>query len=163
MDQELVRSLAEQSPEVQVVLIGTADVPTDRLEGLPNLHLLGPRPFSDLPDYVAHFAVGIIPFLVNDLTRAVNPIKLREMLAAGCPVVSTALPEVEVLGDCATVTRDRAHFLQAVREALAEPLDAAGRKALHEAMATETWQAKVDEIVALVEQHAVPPGPGGRT
>jgi glycosyltransferase involved in cell wall biosynthesis len=81
--------------EASVVLIGAADVDVTRLKACANIHLLGPRPFADLPSYVAHFSAGIIPFAVNGLTRAVNPIKLREMLSAGCPVVSTALPEVE--------------------------------------------------------------------
>ena len=94
VDQELLVRLAEAVPTANVVLIGTADVDVSALESVPNIHLLGPRPFRELPAYIASFRVGIIPFAVNELTKAVNPIKLREMLAAGCPVVSTALPEV---------------------------------------------------------------------
>ena len=86
----------EDGPSASVVLIGTADVDVSRLEEEPNIHLLGPKPFAELPAYAAWFDVGIIPFVVNELTSAVNPIKLREMIAAGCPVVSTAMREVEV-------------------------------------------------------------------
>jgi hypothetical protein len=91
----LLRGRGEASLGASVVLIGAADVDVARLSACSNVHALGPKAFAELPAYAAHFSVGIIPFVVNELTRAVNPIKLREMLSAGCPVVSTALPEVE--------------------------------------------------------------------
>lgn len=94
IDQALLVKIADEIPDSHIVLIGKADVRIDELEKRKNIHILGPKPFRDLPSYIAAFDVGIIPFIVNDLTRAVNPIKLREMLAAGCPVVSTDLPEV---------------------------------------------------------------------
>ena len=93
VDQDLILRLAREF-SARIILIGKADVDVSRLQGIPNIQLLGPRPFSELPAHIAGFTVGIIPFVVNDLTRSVNPIKLREMLSAGCPVVSTALPEV---------------------------------------------------------------------
>jgi len=129
VDQELILRLAREfsgslplpsgervgvrvsSPRAQIVLIGKADVDVTRLQGVSNIQLLGPKPFSELPSHIAGFTVGIIPFVVNDLTRSVNPIKLREMLSAGCPVVSTALPEVaryagSQTADCRPQTAD---------------------------------------------------------
>jgi glycosyltransferase involved in cell wall biosynthesis len=153
MEQDLVARTAAALPSAHVVLIGTADVPVARLQGIPNLHLLGPRAFNILPDYVAHFTVGIIPFRVDDLTRAVNPIKLREMLSAGCPVVSTALPEVERYADGGPgvgVARDAARFVALVSERLASPLTAEQRRAISRRMAAETWEAKVGEILGWI-------------
>jgi glycosyltransferase involved in cell wall biosynthesis len=98
VDQDLLVSIAREIPEARVVMIGKADVDIERLKKEPNIYILGSKPFSALLTYVSWFGVGIIPFAINELTRAVNPIKLREMLAAGCPVVSTALPEVEKYG-----------------------------------------------------------------
>jgi glycosyltransferase involved in cell wall biosynthesis len=92
VDQDLILRLAEEFPQATILLIGKADVDVARLQRVPNIQLPGPKPFTELPAHIARFTVGIIPFVVNDLTRAVNPIKLREMLAAGCPVVSTAMP-----------------------------------------------------------------------
>lgn len=159
LDQDLALRVAAENPSAHIVLIGTADVPVERLRSVPNLHLLGPRPFRDLPAYVRHFDVGMIPFIVNDLTRAVNPIKLREMLSAGCPVVSTALPEVEAYAGpdacgarAVTVARTPGEFAAAVRERLRAPADGEERQRISRAVAGETWAAKVDEILRLCEQ-----------
>jgi glycosyltransferase involved in cell wall biosynthesis len=140
-----------------LVLIGTADVPVDRLKSEPNIFMLGPKPFSELPRYVRHFDIGIIPFVVNDLTRAVNPIKLREMLAAGCPVVSTALPEVERIAECGKSPPDStvvAHtydeFISAVKRSLQSSLSMEERRIISDSMTGETWQAKVGEILEII-------------
>jgi len=153
LDQELIVKLAHSIAPAQVVLIGKADVDIERLKGIPNLHLLGPRPFSKLPAYVRNFQVGLIPFVVNDLTRAVNPIKLREMLAGGCPVVSTMLPEVERYAGAAgavDVVRTHDEFVEAVRRRLAKPATAAQRQAISNCMESETWAAKVSEILRAI-------------
>lgn len=148
LDQDLVLALAKQVPDAQVVLIGRADVNVDRLKGVSNLHLLGPRPFSALPSYVARFDVGIIPFVVNDLTRAVNPIKLREMLAGGCPVVSTHLPEVvPYAGKWVDVAGAADAFIACVRNRIAKAPVIEERREISLSVAGETWAAKVDEML----------------
>jgi len=173
VDQDLLLRLAGELPETHLVLIGKADVPV-ALREQPNIHLLGPRPYEALPAYVAHFTVGLIPFKVSELTRAVNPIKLREMLAAGCPVVATDLPEVAAYRECGTrnpsslrYAETRAErgmgragvvaadgpesFIAAVKGFVEDPLTADERRILSESMRGETWAAKTAEIVSLVE------------
>jgi glycosyltransferase involved in cell wall biosynthesis len=151
VDQDLLLALAGRLPDAQIVLVGTADVNVDRLKGIPNIHLLGVRPFSSLPAYVAGFSVGMIPFAVNDLTRAVNPIKLREMLAAGCPVVSTRLPEVEpYAGEWVDVADTAERFIDCVRSRLEHPAAATDRVRISNSVAGETWAAKVDEMLEWV-------------
>ncbi len=157
VDQALLLRLARALPQAHLVLIGKADVDVSALKGVSNIHVLGPRPFVDLPAYLANFTVGIIPFVVNDLTRAVNPIKLREMLSGGCPVVSTALPEVVAcirqthVGGAAIVAGTPGEFEAGVRRFLDAPLDFAARRALSECMRHETWEAKVDKIMGIVQ------------
>jgi hypothetical protein len=73
-----------------------------------------------------------------------NPLKVREYLAAGLPVVSTAIPEVEVLGLC-RIGRDQESFVNEVREALREPGPDIERS---EAIRSESWEARVDEVRA---------------
>jgi len=138
-------------PGCELVLIGKADVDVGRLKGIRNIHLLGPRPFGRLPEYVAYFDVGLIPFVVNELTKAVNPIKLREMLSAGCPVVSTALPEVQgYSGIGVMVAGEATQFVEAVAGRLRNPATAAERKAISDGVANETWDAKVSDILGLI-------------
>ena len=156
VDQDLLLFMARRMRQCNVILIGAADVPVDRLRGEENIHILGPKPFADLPAYTACFDVGIIPFVVNDLTRAVNPVKLREMLAAGCPVVSTNLPEVTAyVGDddsphAVSVAGDRETFADLVRERIEHALSRDERRAISESMKGETWAAKVAQIVELL-------------
>jgi hypothetical protein len=140
------------SPHARILLIGKADVDVSRLQGIPNIELSGPIPFAELPAHVATFTVGIIPFVVNDLTRSVNPIKLREMLSAGCPVVSTNLPEVARYAGSAQIAHNHDEFVTMVRRALENPLPPQDRLALSDSMAGETWTAKVQEILALLHE-----------
>jgi glycosyltransferase involved in cell wall biosynthesis len=156
VDQDILISLAQSLSNhsaCSLVLIGRADVDISRLDAEPNIYILGPKPFSELPGYTACFDVAIIPFIVNDLTIAVNPIKLREMLAAGCPVVSTALPEVAVVAEGredaeAVETKDA--FIAAVLRHIADPPTHERRLAISDTMRTETWSAKVDQILETI-------------
>jgi glycosyltransferase involved in cell wall biosynthesis len=151
LDQDLIKSLATSIPHAQIVLIGKADVNVDKLKGVKNLHLLGPRPFAELPEYIARFDVGVIPFVVNDLTRAVNPIKLSEMLADGCPVVSTYLPEVEpYAGKWVDVADTADAFVAYVRNRIAKAPAIEERREISMSVAGETWAAKVDEITEWI-------------
>jgi glycosyltransferase involved in cell wall biosynthesis len=167
VDQDLLRRLAQEIPQAQVLLVGKQDdISTDKLNDLANLHFLGPRPFRELPKYVASFTVGLIPYLVNEQTLSVNPIKLREMLAAGCPVVSTALPEVmsvrerlagEIGGAGDELTRrtgiwiahNHDEFIAQARYLVSQPLTWDERKAVSGLMSSETWSDKVHEILQL--------------
>lgn len=145
IDQGLIAHLARQRPDWTIVLIGNARVDVSALEALPNVHLLGRKPYEDLPGYCKAFSVGLIPFVVNELTHHVNPIKLREYLSAGLPVVSTPLPEVTYHSDACYLAASPDEFVAAVERALAEN-SPARRRQRSEAMTAETWEKVVDRL-----------------
>jgi glycosyltransferase involved in cell wall biosynthesis len=124
------------------VLLGKATTDVSALARLPNVHLLGRRAYEDLPSYCKAFDVALMPFRVNELTRNANPLKVREYLAAGLPVVSTPIPEVEVLGLC-RIAGDPASFSAEIETALAHPGPDLERS---QAVRHEGWQARLDEI-----------------
>ena len=132
-DLDLINRLAVAYSGGSVVLVGPITIPAERLEAIrrPNVHLLGPRAYADLPGYVQAFDVGIIPYLLNDWTRAVDPLKLLEYLAAGLPVVTTPLPEAQKYRDAVRVADD-GDFVAAVGAACRDggPEDRAKRIAL---------------------------------
>jgi len=96
VDFELLDALAEANPQWSLVLIGDEREgqhnPTlARMVQRHNVHLLGHRPYAELPHYLRGMRVGLLPTLVNDYTHSMFPMKYFEYLAAGMPVVSTGL------------------------------------------------------------------------
>lgn len=95
-DYGLVKEVARLRPEYMLVLIGPDYDGTLRSAGLeecPNIHWLGVKPYEELPRYLACFDVATIPFVVNDITHAVSPLKLFEYMAGGKPIVITPMQE----------------------------------------------------------------------
>jgi glycosyltransferase involved in cell wall biosynthesis len=144
VDLDLVAAVARARPEWHVVLIGDSTVDLAPYRGVANMHFLGRKSYDDLPAYCRQFDVGLIPFKVNELTRAVNPIKLREYLAAGLPVVSTPMPEVQLYSRLIEIADTPQTFAAAVERALAAPPQA--RLERTRAMAAETWLSKLKLI-----------------
>ena len=142
VDVDLMARVAERFPGGSLVVLGKATTDVSALEGRPNVHLLGRVPYADLPAYCKGFDVALNPFRISELTLNANPLKVREYLAAGLPVVSTAIPEVEVLGQC-RIGADDESFLREVEAALADP---GPRPARSEAIRPESWEARLDEI-----------------
>jgi UDP-galactopyranose mutase len=95
MDQDLIAGVADRRPDWQVVLLGPiVKIDPAELPRRPNLHYLGPKPYEQLPAYLAHWDVALMPFARNDATRFISPTKTPEYLAAGRPVVSTSIRDV---------------------------------------------------------------------
>lgn len=154
VDFELIKKLAEHFSEGSVVLVGKTAVDAEEkiriLDGIPNVHRLGRKPYEQLPAYCRAFDVAINPFIINDLTLAANPLKVREYLAAGLPVVSTDIPEVRVLPDC-LVAVDHSDFINKTAAAIANPQP---RKEVSDRIAHESWEAKIEELRELMQKPA---------
>jgi len=150
VDLDLLAGVAHLRPEWHIVLIGDADsnVNLEAYRSIPNMHFLGRKPYADLPAYCRCFDVGLVPFKINELTKAVNPIKLREYLAAGVPVVSAPLREVSPCRGDVRIAGGPDETVQAVKTCLAE--GEADRLRRSGDMATETWSAKVADICQLL-------------
>lgn len=108
VDLDLLAHLAKRVPEASIAMLGKVTMDVSALKRLPNVHLFGRQPYSTLPAFCRGFDLGLIPFPINQATLHANPLKAREYLAAGLPVISTAIPEVEVLGHC-RIGRDPDH------------------------------------------------------
>jgi len=151
VDLDLIARLASRHPEWSIVLIGTAHVDTSKVERFPNVHLLGRKPHTELPAYCKAFDVGLIPYVITERMKFVNPIKLREYLCAGLPVVSTAVPEVTHYPEHCTVADDYDAFEEGVVQALAEDT-AEKRQQRSDAMREETWERKVQALLKHVDE-----------
>lgn len=95
MDIDLVAATAGRMPECQFVMLGpVVKIDPASLPQAPNLHWLGGKSYDELPAYLAHWQAGWMPFALNESTRYISPTKTPEFLAAGLPVVSTAIADV---------------------------------------------------------------------
>lgn len=149
IDFPLIVKMAERHPEWSVVLIGKIQTNVDELRARSNVYLLGRRRYETLPEYCKAFDVGFIPYVNNEFVRHVNPVKLRQYLSAGVPVVSTEMSEVRRYGYLVSVARNHDEFIAQIEQALREDTPAK-RRERSDAMRTETWEAKVAQISAQV-------------
>ncbi len=154
---EVLAETARKRPEWHFVFLGDSTVDLSGYREITNMHFLGRKPYSTLPGYCRGFDVGLIPFQRNALTEAVNPIKLREYLAAGLPVISTPLPEVKLYADRVHLAETVQEFEHAAEAALQEGPEARRRRS--EAMRTESWEGKMESILRYLEEGA-PRGSG---
>ncbi len=95
MDIDLVREVAALRPEWQFMMIGpVVKIDPASLPQAENTHWLGGKAYDELPAYLAHWDIGFMPFALNESTKFISPTKTPEFLAAGLPVVSTAITDV---------------------------------------------------------------------
>jgi glycosyltransferase involved in cell wall biosynthesis len=148
IDVGLLVHLAESRPDWSIVLIGRAAADVSRLRRYPNVSLLGRRPYSELPSYAKGFDVAVCPFVMNELTRCINPIKLREYLSAGLPVVATAIPEAAAFSRSCRLVDSPAGFLAACEDAVRDDSPEQRRRRSEE-MRHETWERKAGESLQI--------------
>lgn len=150
IDYELLDRLAAARSDWHVVMIGpVVKVDPAAFPRRPNLHWLGGRPYSQLPALTKGFSVALMPFALNAATEYINPTKALEYMAAGRPVVSTALDEVKT--NFATVARVAHSHEEFIRLCVAEasaPSNARIKRGLRLA-AENTWEA----IAGKMEGH----------
>lgn len=148
VDVGLIEYAARQRPDWHFVLLGGIfDVDVSGLRARRNVRLLGQQPYEHMPAYLYHFDACIIPFVVNEITAAVDPVKLYEYLSAGKPVVATKLPELEAWSDIVSVARDPEEFVAYLEQALQEH-DAARVRRRVDVARQNTWAERWGRIDA---------------
>ncbi|UST71688.1 glycosyltransferase family 1 protein [Pseudomonas moraviensis] len=120
-DIELIDRVATMRPDWQIALIGpVVKIDPQTLPQRPNIHYLGSKQYTELPDYLAGWDMALMPFALNASTRYISPTKTPEYLAGGCPVVSTPIHDVvSGYGESGAV------FIAATAEAYVEAIEKA--------------------------------------
>jgi glycosyltransferase involved in cell wall biosynthesis len=144
VDLDAIAYMAGRHPDWSFVIIGRAMVDISKYAVHKNMLFLGRKPYADLPSYTKKFDVALIPFTLNELTRNVNPIKLREYFSAGLPVVSSDMPEVRYYEEC-LIAKSHEDYDALVQKALRED-SPERRRARSDAMKKETWEEKVKAL-----------------
>ncbi|MEI6417453.1 MAG: glycosyltransferase [Sphingomonadales bacterium] len=164
MDLALVAAVAALQPAWQLVMIGPiAKIDPASLPRAANIHWLGARPYADLPAYLAYWDIAWMPFALNAATRHISPTKTPEFLAAGLPVISTAIPDV-VTGHgksgLVEIALDAADVVACAAEMLAlnaNPARRAQRLAVVDRhLAGTSWDLTWAAMQALISNAAAP-------
>jgi glycosyltransferase involved in cell wall biosynthesis len=152
IDYELLERLAAAFPTGSVVMVGPfAKIDPETLPKAPNLHWLGQRDYAALPALVKGFDVCLMPFALNEATRYINPTKTLEYMAAGKPIVSTAVPDVmRLFTPIVEVALSHDAFIDAAARAWAAPCDELLEKGIERAHRA-TW----DAIVATMRSRLI--------
>lgn len=148
-DVDMVREAASLRPDWSFVLIGAIDIDVDALAGLPNVHLLGEKPYAELPPYLHRFDVAIIPFRIVPIIEATNPVKFYEYLSAGKPVVASDIPELRPFGHLYRLAHDGAGLVAAAEAAMRDDSPAAaGERAAW--ASRQTWEHRYQALEKAV-------------
>ena len=148
--------MADLRPRYSFVLIGQigeGDPSTDvsLLRQCSNIHLLGPRSYRALPNYLGAFAAAMLPSPISEYTASMFPMKVFEYLAAGRPIVATRLPALATYADLVLFADDAPAFAQRLDDALA------GRgPPLQDRLAAargQTYETRTGRMFAVIAEH----------
>ncbi len=153
VDVPLLEKVARAFPDGTIVLAGGQfDVDLSSVAALGNVRFLGQRPYDEMPGLLWNFDACIIPFLVNDITEATNPVKFYEYISQGKPVVSPDLTELRPFQEACYLANGHDDFISKLRLALAEPADDPRRARRKAIAASNDWSARTESIDEAVRK-----------
>jgi hypothetical protein len=169
MDVDLLAGTARRLRDWTFLLLGPVRADLSPLRDLPNVRVLGPRPYADLPDYLRAADAGIVPFVLNALTHAIHPLKVYEYCAAALPVVATRMEETAAMGAPLRLAETSEEFARALEEARLEGEGKGGGRAREERLTfarRNTWDLRYAvlraEIASLSGRPAARAAEGAR-
>ncbi len=151
IDLELILACVNKYPDFTFLLIGKSTRDLSAFYDCKNFLYLGPIDYNLLPKYASVFDVGLIPFEVNPVTVASNPLKMLEYFSLGIPVVTTNLPETRKFSDLAYIADDNEEFVEMVGRAVQEITFEKSRAMIDKAN-EYSWEAITEKVFDLVQK-----------
>lgn len=144
----LLAELARACSDVTFVLVGPRQLPAGELDPLVNVKFLPAVDYAEVPAVLQALDVALLPYVESRLTENINPLKLRELLAAGIPIVATPLPEVRLFASFVRTARDPAEWTAELRQALREGRSLAAERSA--SVRSCGWDVRAGEFVRYV-------------
>jgi len=142
-DIDLLTDLAMTMPNLIFKIIGEWRVPNENISELHNVEQIGAVPYSELPKYTRDIDIFILPYRINELTKSINPLKLKEYLATGKPIISTPLPEVIKLSRFINIASNVEEFRKVINYLITNEIDN-DNKDLIDYLDGESWEKKTE-------------------
>jgi len=151
-DLEMIRFAAEKDPSLNFVLIGRVLGDFSLISSLPNVHLLGFKPHDEIPLYGKYFNIGIMNWKMTEWIKNCNPVKTKEYLSLGLPVISVAIDEiVQDYKGLVKIAEDGPQFLAAIQQILQDDTSA-DKTARFTRVQDESWPNRVEEMFSLLDR-----------
>lgn len=150
LDQNLMADVASRLPGWTFLFIGDIQCDVTRLMDFRNIQFLGPRRHNQLPSYAQHWTVSLLPFVDNDQIRACNPLKLREYLATGTPIVATPFPALKAYARHIRIAGDAAGFTHAIQTASSDTTES--RTARSDEVRGESWERRAALAAEVIDR-----------
>lgn len=141
-DQNLLAAISTQLPSVSFVITGKVETDIRSLDKLPNVHFVGSVPYKELPSVVVGWEACILPYKRNKLTDNISPLKLKEYIATGKPIVATSLPEVKDISFLLNVSDSSEEWLRYLRKILLGNDSSEEDEIRKSYLTKESWQQK---------------------
>jgi hypothetical protein len=154
IDFELIRKMAIRHPEWSIALVGSAQGALDvfTLGEVPNIHLMGVRPYEEALNYIKNFDVAVMPHVNNELSQNMNPLKLYVYFSLGVPVVTTEVANIEDIAPYVSVARTHDQFIQTVEAVLQGKNNPIGPAERDKVLRRVSWPARVDDILSRLDR-----------
>ena len=151
-DIDLIKYVAKKRPNFNFIFLGhTYGADIRDLQKLNNIHFLGEQPYSELPKYLYHFDVCLIPFKKIPLIKATHPVKIYEYMAMGKPIVTTEMPELLLMKDLCYIAKDYQDFLNKLDLAINEN-DTTLRQKRIEFSSKNTWKDRSELLYSELQK-----------
>jgi len=150
-DQNLLAQVAKKMPDFSFVITGRVETDVQCLKLLPNFFFTGSVPYDELPAVIKGLEACILPYSVNELTEAISPLKLKEYLASGKPVVSTPIPEAKRFDSFVHIAETAEGWVEALRCSVTnQSVGAKIKRATF--LLNETWEKKASQFLEICLQ-----------
>lgn len=151
-DQSIIQYIAENVQNSEIYIIGNVACNVSQLEAYRNIFFTGPVEYSELPKKISEMDLFILPYVKNELTKNINPLKLKEYLSTGRPVVSTSIAEVVNLKDYIFIADSGVEFKNLIDKMKKHELDFDPQKSQEYVSGTQTWTVKALEFSQKINQ-----------
>ena len=152
VDIELLEFILENIEEAILLLVGPIQTSIGKLGKHPRVLRVGKRRYEEIPSFIKRFDVALIPYRINEVTKAVYPVKLHEYLILGKPVVATDLPELEQFSDIIRIANTKEKYLHLVRLAIREKDKEIRQKRIKVAK-ENSWEQRTSQIIKILQQY----------